>query len=237
MILTIGDIDCLLKKSCLSPLRYGITHPVFCDSSIELWRSWNIFCWPTFVLLKTRTDGQPALPLFVGIGESCLPLLDRIVASAFHVWPESKALLQSTSLELFQSTNDVNSLKKLWYPGKVEASEDRLIISDTGHHRLIITDFDGNVERTIGSGERGSQDGSLDEAQFNEPNGVCRVDDRIFIADTGNNAIRLVDLNQRIGQNFMQDGEFFTLGHCSRCKVWSDVCCNGWVASNLVCQG
>ncbi len=59
---------------------------------------------------------------------------------------------------------------------------------------LRMIDTHGKVYTVAGTGERGFQDGPATEATFHEPKHIC-VDsqDRVFIADDKNNAIRLYD--------------------------------------------
>ena len=85
----------------------------------------------------------------------------------------------------------------LSFPGKLslKTSGDKLAISDTGHHRILILDMDGVVETVIGGGSAGFVDGGFEQAQFNSPQGVAWKGDVIlFVADTENHAIRMVIL-------------------------------------------
>ena len=86
----------------------------------------------------------------------------------------------------------------LRYPGKVAADiEGRIAVSDTGHHRVLFGHALGNsleVRAVIGSGEPGFVDGSLAEARFREPQGLALAGDMLIVADRGNHAIRMIDL-------------------------------------------
>jgi DNA-binding beta-propeller fold protein YncE len=57
-----------------------------------------------------------------------------------------------------------------------------------------VTDADGKVVRTFGSGEQGLRDGFAGEAQFNAPQGLVFGDDILMVADAGNHAVRSIDL-------------------------------------------
>jgi hypothetical protein len=50
---------------------------------------------------------------------------------------------------------------------------------------------------TIGSGEAGFKDGSHTGARFNQPRGLAVIGDRVLVADTGNHALREIDLVQK----------------------------------------
>jgi hypothetical protein len=86
----------------------------------------------------------------------------------------------------------------LRFPGKVLADEvgGRLFISDSGHNRIVVSDFDGNISQIVGRGEPGFADGEKTEAQFDHPQGMTPAADgtRLYVADTENHAIREIDL-------------------------------------------
>ena len=84
------------------------------------------------------------------------------------------------------------------FPGKISLrkSGDKIAISDTGHHRILIANMAGAVETMVGKGAPGLADGGFDQAQFNCPQGVAwKGDSMVFVADTENHAIRLVSDN------------------------------------------
>lgn len=88
----------------------------------------------------------------------------------------------------------------LSFPGKlcVKKSGDKLAISDTGHHRILIVDTSsGMVETVIGGGSSsqfGLLDGDFKEARFNSPQGLAWEGHMLFAADTENHAIRMVNI-------------------------------------------
>lgn len=84
----------------------------------------------------------------------------------------------------------------LSYPGKVctDKSGKRLIVSDTGHHRILVMSSEGVTHHVIGGSSSGFKDGSFNEALFHAPQGVAMKDEIIFVADMENHAIRKVRL-------------------------------------------
>jgi len=89
----------------------------------------------------------------------------------------------------------------LAYPGKIlaDASGERLFISDSGHHRIVIATLDGTLLDTIGTGAAGADDGSFEEATFNNPQGLAldAEHDWLYVADTDNHLLRRLDLKAR----------------------------------------
>jgi thiol-disulfide isomerase/thioredoxin len=169
-------------------LRYDIDHPVVNDRSQYLWRQYAIKAWPTLVFIDpeerviTRHEGEisPA---------KGIELLTEMVA-AF----DKRNLLTHQPLHFTRTTINQSFLA---FPGKIAVDEhtERLLISDSSHHRLLQTDLQGHLLNIIGSGMQGLQDGPLSSAQFNRPQGVALVDDTVYVADTDNHLIRRVDLH------------------------------------------
>ncbi|MGH7572971.1 MAG: hypothetical protein ACREMK_14190 [Gemmatimonadota bacterium] len=91
--------------------------------------------------------------------------------------------------------------KALLRPGRVAADiEGGMAVSDTGHHRVLVGRTVGDafdVERVIGRGEPGFADGPFERAAFRDPEGLALSGDMLIVADRGNHAIRMIDLESR----------------------------------------
>lgn len=87
----------------------------------------------------------------------------------------------------------------LAFPGKIkaDAQSQRLFITDSNHHRILVTNSSGQIQTIIGSGQPGNKDGSFETAEFFHPQGVEIDGDMLYIADTENHLIRSADLNTR----------------------------------------
>lgn len=75
-----------------------------------------------------------------------------------------------------------------------------LYIADTGNHAIRKIDPQGNVKTIAGNGKSGYLEGSGGQALFFAPRGIA-VDSNgtLFVADTGNHAIRKVDPQGNVG--------------------------------------
>src|SRR6185369_136996 len=84
----------------------------------------------------------------------------------------------------------------LRFPGKVLADEasGRLFIADSNHNRVVITQLDGRLLGTVGSGAEGTTDGDFATAQFNHPQGMALRGETLYVADTENHLLRKIDL-------------------------------------------
>ena len=85
----------------------------------------------------------------------------------------------------------------LSYPGKVAVAGELVVISDTGHHRVLVTDTAGAVLEVVGGLEAGDMDGGLTESRFSSPQGVCLVGSKVWVCDTDNNKLKYIDLDTR----------------------------------------
>lgn len=65
-----------------------------------------------------------------------------------------------------------------------------LYVADTGNHRICKI-VDGEVITVVG-GVDGYEDGGVDVAMLSSPMGIAILDDALYIADTGNGAIRYI---------------------------------------------
>ncbi|MBK7875398.1 MAG: redoxin domain-containing protein [Planctomycetes bacterium] len=72
-----------------------------------------------------------------------------------------------------------------------------LHIADSYNHKLKRLDPSTREVRTLaGTGERGHEDGSVGVARFANPEGVAVRNNLLFVADTDNHALRVVDLGR-----------------------------------------
>ena len=67
-------------------------------------------------------------------------------------------------------------------------------IADSGHHQVVLCDDEGREVRRFGCGEPGFLDLDGENGAFNSPQGLCSDGERIYVADTGNHAIRRIEL-------------------------------------------
>ncbi len=85
-------------------------------------------------------------------------------------------------------------------PSGLSVSGSTLYFADSESSAVRGTDLETRrVETLVGSGlfKFGYRDGTFKEAQFQHPLGICADRERIYVADTYNNAIRLVDTAKR----------------------------------------
>jgi len=84
----------------------------------------------------------------------------------------------------------------LSHPSGISVTSDGTVfVADSGNNRIRRITSKGEVTSIAGSGVPGFSDDSLFRAEFNEPRAVVVTPiGHLFVADTTNNRIRLVDL-------------------------------------------
>ena len=173
-------------------LRYEIEHPIVNDAEMKIWRGFGVRAWPTLVLL----DPEGYYCGFIS-GEGNREPLDAIIAKviAYH---KAKGTLDETPVKFDLEQRRVKP-GALRFPGKVLADEEsnRLFITDSNHNRLVVTSLDGKLQEVIGSGTAGAADGDYKSASFFRPQGTALVGDKLYIADTENHLLRVVDLKAK----------------------------------------
>ena len=169
-------------------LRYEIEHPVANDANHEIWKRYGAQAWPTRVIIDPAGN-------IVGtaMGEGNLEGFVSAIRTVVRVFDEQGQINRAPLPLDLERTRHVD--RPLLYPGKLlaDATSDRLYIADSNHNRIVIATLDGRWIDTIGSGLQGDGDGIFKQARFNRPQGLALDGDVLYVADTANNQIRVVD--------------------------------------------
>ncbi|MCE3255642.1 MAG: hypothetical protein K0R25_1136 [Rickettsiaceae bacterium] len=183
-----------IKKAVL---KYDISHPVVNDANFKIWKSFDVSAWPTLILLdpsgtvRKKYEGEVAAST---ISQDVKKLIEKY-----------RGRLNNNKLPIALEKNKVIDLV-LKFPSKIKLARDfsyqeisrtsALVISNTGKNSIIIVDLRGNVLLEIGSGVAGFEDGKIKEASFNSPRGILFKDNILYVADTGNHALRKIDFKR-----------------------------------------
>ncbi len=207
-------------------LRYELKHPVVNDAEKKIWTAYNANWWPTIAVIDP--DGN-----IVGgaAGEPRVDFkaLDKTIAGLIAKHKKA-GTLNATPLRFdtaaFRDAPDT----PLYFPGKVVADEKgkRLLIADSTHHRIVVTDLDGKKIAVAGTGTPGKTDGAFDKAQFDDPQGMAVDGDTVYVADRKNNCLRQLDLKAKTVKTIPGTAKTFTLPgtpramQCTPWDVWLD---------------
>src|SRR5207253_1441699 len=101
----------------------------------------------------------------------------------------------------FGDKDGVGKAARLQHPLGITWHDGKLYVADSYNHKIKIIDPETKSAATfLGDGKPGKEDGS--HPRFSEPAGLNFLGEKLFIADTNNNAIRVADA---------QGGEVHTL--------------------------
>jgi thiol-disulfide isomerase/thioredoxin len=134
------------------------------------------------------TDGKT---LFVADSESNIIRAIDLASSA----PQVRTLAGGDLFE-FGDRDGRGDDVRLQHPLGLALLDGRVLIADTYNHKLKQLDPQGGTVKTLfGTGKPGQADGA--QASFYEPGGLSIAGDKLYVADTNNHAVRVVDLRTR----------------------------------------
>lgn len=183
-------------------LRYELEHPVVNDANYKIWDQYAVRAYPTRFLIDPNG-------YIIGnyVGEGYAKEIDDLVGKTADEF-RKKGQLNESPLEFALESAKVGNLP-LAFPGKILADEksNRLFISDSNHNRIVITDLQGKLLETIGNGETGLKDGNFQTTTFNRPQGLALDGENLYVADTENHSIRLVNLKNKTVETLTGTGK------------------------------
>ena len=166
-------------------VRYDIEHPVVNDVDFTIGQYYGMRAWPTQVVIDPQGGVVGSIE-----GEGNYSVLDTVVAKLIA---KHRAILRLDPLPMdLEKNRVVHSI--LAAPGKLAVSKRYVAISDTLHHRVMLAGHDGKVEKIFGGQKAGFVNGGAKAARFSSPQGLAFGAGGLFVADTGNHAIRYLDL-------------------------------------------
>lgn len=170
--------------------KYQIKHPVVNDAEMVIWKRFGADAWPTLIVIDPEGF---AIDRYAGEGN--YNKLDRMIQELIKIHA-ARGTLKRAPLNAKPANDEIAKLP-LYFPGKVLADDrsNRVLIADSTHNRIIVTDLNGNKIAIAGDGKPGRTDGSFDQAQFDDPQGMTLDGDLLYVADRQNHSIRGLDLN------------------------------------------
>jgi DNA-binding beta-propeller fold protein YncE len=189
--------------------RYGIDHPVVNDVDFEIWKSYAVSAWPTLMFLDP--NGKVIVR---HEGEFAVDALDQVLTAMIDEHEPSGNFVRG-KLDLLPETQPETQLS---FPGKVTVDAEReiLVISDSNHRRIVVSNLDGNVETVIGNGESPLSDiehpgvftaRSFDRPLFENPQGVVIEGETLYVSDAGTHTIVEINLITRTAETIAGTGE------------------------------
>lgn len=178
-------------------IENDVPFTVINDSAFVMFSEYGIEAWPTNILIDPtgkimlRSEGMS---------------VEGDISALIELYDGPS---KTGGSYLFSETQRFNQ-GVICYPTFIASDEQfSLFISETRSHRILQTDRGGYSEHIIGSGFPGFEDGNQRSARFYLPRGVAfdRRDSVLYIADTGNDAIRKFNLETRQVTTVLGNGE------------------------------
>ncbi len=173
-------------------LRYGLEHPIANDADFKIWNQYTVNAWPTQVIIDPN-----GYIIGAASGEGYAEAIDKLIGATIEDF-RKKGQLDERPLKFALERARVGDLP-LAFPGKIlaDSASKRLFISDSNHNRIVVTDLNGKFIETIGGGKQAWTDGDFSSAAFNRPQGLALDGTNLYVADTENQLIRLIDLKTK----------------------------------------
>lgn len=164
--------------------RQGISFPIAHDRDWHAWQLFGVESWPTVLLIDAQGMVRERVVGLDPVGQ-----LERQVAALCDVLP-------------LPSDDDARLLRELLpepplplrFPSGLAATAERLYVADSGHNRVLECTHGGRILRQFGMANADFIDGELEQAAFRRPQGLSLVRETLYVADTGNHALRRIDL-------------------------------------------
>ena len=178
-------------------IEQSLSFPIALDAEWTAWQQFGIGAWPTILMIDRQGHIQHHV-----VGDGPIGTLEERVQSMLGggqgaTGDDESAVLQ-TQVAMPQTP--------LCFPTAIAVSDTRLYVADSGHHRILECDHAGNILRQFGTGRAGLQDGPAAVAAFQRPRGLALQRDALFVADTGNHALRCIGLRSGDTETILGNG-------------------------------
>lgn len=178
-------------------LRHDINHAVIDDSDLKIWNSFGIKAWPTLVLIDSKGNIKKTY-----IGEE---QTKNLVDDVKKITQKFRYSLNRDSLPILLEKNKI-AKRVLNYPTKIEYTKNfpfkghnapAFFIANSGQNNILVVSLSGEIITQIGAGKSGFRDGNFETAEFSMPEGILYDEGKLYIADTGNHAIRVANFKEQ----------------------------------------
>uniref|UniRef100_A0A0E0QE22 NHL repeat-containing protein 2 n=3 Tax=Oryza TaxID=4527 RepID=A0A0E0QE22_ORYRU len=150
-------------------------------------------------------EGSKDHALFSNLDEELEVLIKGMDNAVLKAEPSDTALESRVSWQKEEVPKEpyVGSVRNLllYHPACISVDEDgdRIFISDSNHHRVIISNSNGTILDYIGCSP-GFEDGEFESAKFLRPAASFynTAEDCLYIVDSENHAVRKADLGRRM---------------------------------------
>jgi DNA-binding beta-propeller fold protein YncE len=170
----------LVRKACS---RLGVGVRVAHDPGFVAWQHYGIAAWPTAVVV----DASGVVREFI-VGDRQREPLEALIVKL--IAEDEIKLIEGQAPPLRDSEPEM----PLAFPSGICLGEHLLYVADTGHNAVLECNHEGRVLRRFGGAIADFIDGVGSAASFRRPRGLAIGRDAVYVADTGNHALRRIRL-------------------------------------------
>lgn len=170
----------MVRKACS---RLGVGVRVAHDPDFVTWQHYGIAAWPTAVVV----DPAGVVREFI-VGDRQREPLEALITKL--IAEDEIKMIEGQAPPL----RELQSEMPLSFPSGICVNDNLLYVADTGHHAVLECNHDGRVLRTFGGSVADFMDGVGSAAAFRRPRGLAIGRDAVYVADTGNHALRRIRL-------------------------------------------
>lgn len=133
-------------------------------------------------------------PSGLAVMDGALWFVDAETSSLRRLTGKTVETLIGTGLFDFGYKEGKQGEALMQHPLGLTGSGEGILITDSYNHAIRRYDVaSATLHNFAGTGERGVADGTLAQAQFNEPNDIAVWQGKYYVADTNNHRIRVID--------------------------------------------
>lgn len=192
-----------LRKSIL---KCDINYPAINDGDGKVHNHYKVKSSPTIIItdirgkIFKRYDGDYQF-------DKLHKDINRIITRyRFEINRDQLPLLLEKNNEI---TNVLRFPSKILYISNFQSQSGVIpviAISNSGNNEILISSLNGEIIEKIGSSVVGFEDGDFSKASFDNPTGLLFLDNMLYVADSNNHAIRLVNLKEKTVKTLMGSG-------------------------------
>ncbi|MFZ9181514.1 MAG: hypothetical protein ACO201_06580 [Rickettsiales bacterium] len=174
-------------------IRNEIDYPVINDVGLELSKKFDVK--KSYTMLLFGLNGK------VLYNSNNFENIDDFFEKISKTISKNKLSINRDSLPIvLEKNNSISNIldgaKKMIFVDKFSHKNIQfpaLIIANTGNNSVIISKLSGEIIYKIGSGISGFENGEFSKAKFSKPQSILYANNKLYIADSANNSVRIAD--------------------------------------------
>ncbi|MFM6973452.1 MAG: hypothetical protein ACKOXJ_07630, partial [Alphaproteobacteria bacterium] len=187
-------------------IRNEIDYPVINDASLELSKKFDVKKSSTMLLFGLNGKILYNSNNFEDINEFYEKISKTISKNKLSINRDELPIVLEKNTSI---SNILDGPKKMIFVDKFSYKNiefPAIFIANTGNNSIIISKLSGEIIYKIGSGISGFENGEFSKAKFSKPQSMLYSNNKLYIADTGNNSIRVADFEAQTISTLIGNG-------------------------------